>query len=300
MRSNQFKYPLNRRNFLYFAAALAVTASTKAIGAPNANKIVLGQIGLSFYAVAGAVIRSVLERLGHTVEIREGTHADIFPLLGAGEVDLLVAAWLPNAHGPFWQQYQSQAIQLGTLYENARLFWAVPSYVPETAVSSVEDLLKPEVAARMNKTIYGINPSSGLMRRSAQIMERYDLERAGYNLRPGAASDWMANFEAAVRDREWVIIPLWQPQFLNRAYQVRPLQEPIGLFGGSDRAVLVAYRDFENKFDDRTVNTLKRIDLGLDAVTEMDYMVNVGNMTPTLAARNWMQQNTDKVNSWIA
>ena len=56
----------------------------------------LGQIGLSFYAVTAGVVEEVLERLGHRVEITQGSHAQIFPRLGAGEVDLLVAAWLPQ------------------------------------------------------------------------------------------------------------------------------------------------------------------------------------------------------------
>jgi glycine betaine/proline transport system substrate-binding protein len=34
--------------------------------------VVLGQVNLSFYAVTGAVIQQVLERLGHAVEVKEG------------------------------------------------------------------------------------------------------------------------------------------------------------------------------------------------------------------------------------
>ena len=72
----------------------------------------MGQIGLSFYAVTGGVVQEVLERLGHTVEVTTGSHGQIFPRLGAGEVDLLVAAWLPHGHAVYWKQYGDSAEQI--------------------------------------------------------------------------------------------------------------------------------------------------------------------------------------------
>jgi glycine betaine/proline transport system substrate-binding protein len=44
---------------------------------------------------------------------------------------------------------------------------------------------------------------------------------------------------------------------------------------------------------------LKNMHLGLDAVAEMDYMVNVQKMTPRDAARGWMQNNARAVDRWF-
>ncbi|MBD2248931.1 glycine betaine ABC transporter substrate-binding protein [Nostoc sp. FACHB-888] len=60
------------------------------------------------------------------------------------------------------------------------------------------------------------------------------------------------------------------------------------------------FQDFERKFPPRTVAVLKRLYLGLDAVTEMDYQVNVARMTPKEAAIAWMSQNSKQVESWMA
>ena len=90
-----------RVKFLFRALLLALLLqiwSTPGQADERAGKVVVGQISLSFYAVTGAIVQQVLERLGHTVEIVEGSHGQIFPRLGAGEVDLLVAAWLPYGH----------------------------------------------------------------------------------------------------------------------------------------------------------------------------------------------------------
>lgn len=261
--------------------------------------MVLGQIDLSFYAVTGAVTQQLLEKLGHPVEVRRGTHEEIFALLGRGEVDLLAAAWLPGTHGAYWSRYADRAVELATLYDNARLYWAVPEYVPEQAVKSVEDLVKPEVAVRMTKTIQGIGSGSGLMMASRKMMVEYGLEKAGYTLRPGSASEWIGAFEKAVAERRWVIMPLWQPQYLNKAHKVRPLAEPRGILGGPDRAVLVGNKASVARLPGKTVDALRRIRIDLESVTEMDFLVNVRGKSPADAAREWMGRNESLVQSWL-
>ena len=76
------------------------------------------------------------------------------------------------------------------------LYWAVPDYMPAADVRSVADLLKPEVATRMVKTIRGTLPDSGLMHGSKRIFEHYGLGAAGYELVSGPAKEWLDNFNA--------------------------------------------------------------------------------------------------------
>jgi len=281
-----------------FASAVAL-ASAPAHGAER-GKVALGQIGLSFYAVTGAVVHEVLDRLGHEVAVTEGLHEEIFPVLGRGEIDLLAAVWLPDTHAGYWQEYGDVAEEVTTLYEGARLFWAVPDYVPEDMVASVADLTDPVVAERMDKTIRGIGAGSGLMVQSAAMMDAYGLAKAGYELVPGPASEWIANFKVAYAGERWIVMPLWQPQWLNMAYDVRPLAEPKGFFGPGDRAVLVAHEDFVAGAPERALAVLGRIHLGIDAVTAMDHAVNAGGKTPRAAAKAWMAENSDVVESWFA
>ena len=185
------------------------------------GKVVLGQISLSFYAVTGAVVREVLERLGHSVEVVQGSHAQIFPRLGAGEVDLLVAAWLPHGHATYWERYGAQAEVLAVLYEGARFAWMVPEYVPASLVAQVDDLKKPEVLARMEKTIQGTGRDSGNMMVSADVMRDYGLEAAGYRLRPGTLTEFHGNYDRAIAARVWFVMPLWFPHFINRVRDMR-------------------------------------------------------------------------------
>jgi len=86
------------RHSLRLSAALAMVTSVlstttfaQAPAPAPATTITLGQVGLSFYAVVGGVVQEVLERDGYTVLVIQGPHAEIFPRLGTGEVEIFAA-----------------------------------------------------------------------------------------------------------------------------------------------------------------------------------------------------------------
>jgi probable HAF family extracellular repeat protein len=92
---------LTRRSLLV-AGASAIVGPWAWGQTKRQRPIVLGQVTLSFYAVTGAVVHEVLERLGHSVEVRQGPHEEMFPLLGQGAIDLMAAVWLPEGHAAYW------------------------------------------------------------------------------------------------------------------------------------------------------------------------------------------------------
>jgi glycine betaine/proline transport system substrate-binding protein len=279
-------------------AALVAVAPLAQAAQPGTVR--MGQIGLSFYAVTAGVIQEILERLGHTVEVTTGSHGQIFPRLGAGEVDLLVAAWLPHGHAVYWKQYGHRAEQIAVLYEGARFDWMVPTYVPETLVASVEDLAKPEVLARMEHRIQGTGRDSGNMMVSAEVLKAYGLDVAGYELVPGNLAQFHGGYDRAIAQGEWFVMPLWTPHYINRVGNMRTIAEPRGLLGPASNGTLVASKAWTAQAPARTLEVLGRIRLGREAVAEMDYMVNVQGIAPRAAARAWMDANAALVDSWFS
>ena len=294
---------MKRKQFLQAlflsTASLAVTSRSSLTRAKENSKVILGQIDLSFYQVKGALVRAVLEEMGYTVEVKERLHEEMFPLLNSGEIDLLVAAWLPEAHASYWSEVKDSSTVLTTLYDNAYFFWAVPDYVPESAVREIGDLAKPEVAAKMNKTIQGIGQGASITTFSQNAVKEYGLSELGYQLLTGEAEEWVVAFEEAVSREEWAILPVWQPQYLNQAYSLRELQDPLRVLGSNNRGVIVATNSFIEKFPASDLEKLQNISLDIDAVNEMDYMVNVEEKTPQEAAQIWISANRDRYKSWL-
>lgn len=289
-----------RPRWIAFSLGLVLAAVQMPAHAQDASTVRLGQIGLSFYAVTAGVVQEVLERLGHGVEVTQGSHAQIFPRLGAGAVDLLVAAWLPHGHAVYWEQYGPRAEPLAILYRGARFEWMVPAYVPESAVASVPDLGKPDVLARMERVIQGTGRDSGNMMLSAEVMQRYGLDAAGYRLQPGSIAEFHGAYDRNLAAQRWFVMPLWRPHYINQVGSMRPLAEPEGILGPPSDGTLVASREWVGRAPPRTVQVLRRMHLGLDAVARMDYLVNVEKLPPREAARTWMRDHADVVEGWFA
>jgi glycine betaine/proline transport system substrate-binding protein len=289
---------VNLMKFVSRLMSAAVAAVMLSAPSAHALTIVLGHVNQSSYETASVVYQTILERMGYNVAIKSGTHGAMYPVLAEGEADLFVAASLPNEHAPHWEEYKKDLVLLTPLFEDARLFWAVPEYVPESAVKSVSDLAKPDVVAKMEKLVRGPASNSVLMNRSEKVMQEYGLPQVGYQLSRGKDTDWIAGFNADIESGKWFVVPLWQPHYLNYVAKLRILEEPKKLLGEPDTVWLIAHKNTEQKIGPTGFGVLKKMELTLKWVTELDYMVNVEKRTPREAARRWMGLHPYTVEYW--
>jgi glycine betaine/proline transport system substrate-binding protein len=266
---------------------------------PGRATLIMGQIGLSVHAVVGAVVQEILEREGHQVRTVIGAQHEIFPLLGQGSIDLMVAAWLPEGHAACWALHGAGTEVLARLYEGARFFWATPDYVPEREVSSIRDLADPSVADRMENVIQGAGLSAMTSAISSRAIVDYGLDRLGYVFRDGTQADWIAAHDQAIDERRWFVLPTWTPQYLNRNGGLRMLADPNGVLGGANDAMLVAPRGRLEAVAPHARQVLSRVVIGLEGVIEMDWLVNSDGRTPRQAARAWMSANSRRVETWL-
>ena len=281
-----------------FITAAFVTVLFSATPA-NAGTIVLGHIDHSSSEATAIVIQTMLERMGFNVAVKKGLPSVMYPILAEGGIDLFVAARLPNDHAPYWEEYKDELVLVTPLYEDARLFWAVPDYVPASAVRSIADLANSDVVSRMNKVIRGPEADSPLMIRSESVMKAYGLSQAGYQLAPGKTADWVARFNASVKAEKWFVMPLWQPHYLNMTAKLRILDEPKILLGEPDTAWLIAHKDAKRKIGEMAFGVLEKMELSLKAVNEIDYRMNVAKLSAHDAARSWMGAHFHIIEYWL-
>ncbi|QIA66140.1 glycine/betaine ABC transporter [Vibrio astriarenae] len=234
----------------------------------------MGVTDLSFHRTTASLVANVLQSMGFEVERIFSPHQDNFAKLKTGEVDMLSSAWLPSSHGIYKSDVEEvePLIELGLHYEPYAL-WGVPDYVPKDVVSEVADLVKPEVIEKMSPKIQGINPGAGITRFSIKMMKEYGLSDAGYQFFTGTEEDCFSAFENAVANKEWVVVPLWKPQFLHYRYDIREIKDPKGLLGIVDRAVLLLREDKKSLFTSEQLQKLDSLKFSNDIIAELDYKV---------------------------
>jgi len=229
----------------------------------------VGHIDLSFHDAAAREVERILGAHGHAVERSAAPHEEMFHRMADGDVDVLVSAWLPSSHGAYLAPFADQVRKITVLYE-PYCIWGVPDYIPEEAVRGVADLLAEPALTRMERLVQGINPGAGISRFSEAIIDEYDLAKAGYEFRTGTEEQCFGRFIAAVAQGNWVVIPLWHPQWLHHRYRIRALDEPKGLLGGRDQATLIVRLDAEALIGEDALAELAALHLGNARVSELD------------------------------
>lgn len=249
----------------------------------------IGVTNLSFHRIAASLVANTLIEMGFDVEREYAPHQENFERLKSGQVDMLASAWLPSSHGIYKSDVEKEVplLELGLHYKPYAL-WGVPDYVSEE-VTEVSDLLKPEVLSKMKKDIQGINPGAGITRFSIQMMEAYGLSAAGYNFHTGTEDDCFNAFENAVDEKQWMVVPLWKPQFLHYKYNIREIKEPKGLLGIVDKAVLLLREDKKEIFTKAQLEILGGLRFTNDIIAELDYKVSREGKDIDEVTKKWLQ-----------
>lgn len=212
-----------------------------------------------------------------------------------GDLDIMVGGWLPVTHAAYYTRYKTDMDDVGIIYTGGKNGWAVPAYIPESQVSSISDLEKPDVKSKLNGTIQGIEPGGGLMQASEKTIKAYDLN--GYNLQSSSEAGMLAGVSRAYQSKQWVVATVWSPHWLFQKWQMRYLKDPKGTLGGEEQVHAFASKQFATKFPRADV-FFKHFKLTLADVESIEYEGNSTNDYAS-AAKKFVDAHPDKVKAWL-
>ena len=257
------------------------------------------RIGWTAWSSAEAVLniaRKVLEdRMGYEVEPVMTNIGVQYQGLSRGNIDAMLMAWLPTTHKPYWDKFATEVVNLGPVYLGARLGWAVPAYVPESELGSVEDLKRIEVRERLHRQIQGIDPGSGLMQVSEKALEAYGLE--DYHLISASGAGMTAALERAARREQWIVVTAWSPHWMFARWDLRYLKDPQGVLGGKERVHVLVRRDFYQDYPDEVTGFLARLYLPLADLEAV--MLEATETSYEQAAAEYVEAHPRRVHYWV-
>lgn len=225
-------------------------------------------------------------------------NADIgiqFEGVARGDLDIMVGGWLPVTHGAYYAKYKNDLDDVGVIYTGGRNGWAVPAYVPESALNSISDLNKPDVKSKLDGTIQGIGPGAGLMQASQKTMQAYSL--ADYRLQSSSEAGMLAAVSRAYQSKQWVVATVWSPHWLWQKWHMRYLKDPKGSLGGEEQIHAFASKQFAGKFARADV-FFKHFKLKLADIEAIELDGNATN-DYAAAAKKFVDAHPDEVNAWL-
>ncbi|WP_067840195.1 glycine betaine ABC transporter substrate-binding protein [Amphibacillus sediminis] len=234
------------------------------------------------------VIAQVLESQGYNVQVTPIDNAIMWEAVASGDVDGMVAAWLPATHGDLYEQYRDQIVELGVNLEGAKIGLVVPEYMD---VDSIADLADYDEIT----TITGIEPGAGVVGAAEQALEDYDLE--GWTVETSSSGAMAVALGEAINNEEPIIVTGWTPHWKFAQYDLKYLEDPEGTFGSAE-VIETMVREGLEEDSPVAYQILDQFNWEASDMEEVMLEISEGT-TVEQAAANWIEANQDKVDQWL-
>ncbi|HEV7437696.1 MAG TPA: glycine betaine ABC transporter substrate-binding protein [Pseudorhizobium sp.] len=279
---------------LSLAAAMASSVATTAL-AQDAEPVKIGWAAWSDAEfVTKLAAKLIKDELGQEVELVQTDVAPLYQGVSRGDLDAMMMAWLPQTHADYYAKIKDDVETLGTVYEGAKLGWVVPNYVPEDAISSIEDLSKDDVKEKLDSTVQGIDPGAGLTRLSQQALKDYGLE--GYNLQISSEAGMLTTVDRAIRSEDWFVATSWSPHWMFGKYDIRYIEDPKNSLGEAEHVDILARKGFKED-NPEVAAFLSRMQLPISDLEAG--MFNAQETSYDEAIAKYIEDHPDQVKAWI-
>lgn len=201
---------------------ILLTLST-VVMAQGKEKLVFGVPSWPGVTVKSEVVAQLFEAMGYDVKQVVASPSIIFSSLSDDSMQVYLGGWSP-VEDPMIDPLveKKKIIKAGLNIEGAVTALAVPTYVFDAGVTSVEDLEQHK--DKFNKTIYSIETGTGI---SKDLHAAKDADAAGlgdWKLMETPTSIMIAEVLGHIQRNEWVVFFGWKPHWMNVTMDIKFLE----------------------------------------------------------------------------
>lgn len=273
--------------FKRFVAACAVAfglASTPAMS-EEAKTIKMGVMQWETMVMTSSVTANMLKRHGFEVESVEFQEWGVaFAALGKGDVDILVAN--PDyVVADYWERNARKLEKLSVVSYGYNAGLIVPSYV---TINSIDQL--NENKDKFGGRIIGVEPGSGMMRQSENVVREYGLD---YEIVEGSGPTAVAALKSAMDRGEWIVSMYWTPSWVFQAFDIKFLKDPKGVQEPTETYVWIARKGFSLEHP-KAREVIASVFVPEPALTQMTGWVKDGASIEEAVTR-WEEANANRL-----
>lgn len=233
------------------------------------------------------VVGEVLKQMGYEVNMTPLDNAIMWESIAKGESDAMVSAWLPNTHEAQFDQYKDSLDPLDANLEGAKVGLVVPSYMD---VDSIEDLTD-----EASKVITGIEPGAGVVSAAEKALSTYP-NLNGWEVQTSSSGAMVIALDQAIKNEEPIVITGWSPHWMFSKYDLKYLEDPRKAMGDAETINSMAREGLKEDMPE-AYEVIKKFNWETEDIEEIMLKVNNGD-SPEEAAKQWIEDNPDKVAEW--
>lgn len=262
----------------------------------------LGQEDLSVPYVAWAretisthLLAAILEDVGYNVDIKQVEAGPMYAGVAEGTEDFHTSAWLPATHASYWEEYEDKLVKVTEVLDQAPLALTVPSYVED--INSIEDLkTNTEFGESVNWQIIGIDPGAGIMQNTQKVLEEYELDN--WSVLESSEVAMLTQLRESIANEEPIIVPLWKPHWIFGVEDLKMLDDPKEIYGGSGDQIYTVARVGLEEDAPAAYRILQNYTETYELVEELMPLVHDEGLDPADVARQYLEDNPDMLAKW--
>lgn len=256
------------------------------------------------------LIQAVLqERLGYRVEVIPVDVAEMWRRVARGEADLLAGAWLPVTHRDYLQRYGAELEDLGPNLNGARIGLVVPTMKPGrqtddsgrtgrelVTITSIPEM--NEYADEFNGRIVGIESGAGVVARTRDALNVYDLDRR-FHLVESDEAHMIGRVRDAILREEWIVFTGWKPHWIFERSNLRFLDDPEGVYGGEESVHTMVRTRFGDAYPD-AYEVLDRMQWAPEDLERLMRWIHEDDAQDAYGqALRWIDVHEETVDEWV-
>ena len=255
---------------------------------PEGEEIELTYVSWESELASTNVIGQVLEEAGYDVELTVVEQSPMWSSVANQEADGFVGGWLPSDMEADYEEYGDEMVDLGANLEGNRTGLAVPDYMD---IESIDELSSDVV-----DEIVGIDAGAGIMLSTEEVVDVYDLD---IDVTPSSDSAMTAELDSAIQSEEPVVVTAWEPHWKFNAHDIRFLEDPESVYEEEEEIRTMVREGLE---EDHPVayEILDNFYWEADDMNEVMLEVAEEEAEVEDAAANWIENNRDMVDEWLA
>jgi len=270
-----------------FFASLGVYSS---MTETNKGTITLAYAQQDDQVVSTNVISQVLEEQGYDVNMTSLDIPVVWQAVADGQADAMTGAWIPITHQAQYEEFKDDLDDLGPSIDNeAKLGLVVPSYMED--VNSIEDL-----DDQANQEIIGIEPGAGIVEATDETLDAYP-NLSDWEQVVSSTGAMNAQLERAISANEEIVVEGWNPYWIFQRYDLKYLDDPEGTMGDAESIHTMARLGLKDDMPE-AYQILDNFEWDVDDMEGIMLDIEDG-ADPEDAASDWIDENRDKVDSWV-
>jgi glycine betaine/proline transport system substrate-binding protein len=175
---------------------------------------------------------------------------------------------------------------------------AVPDYVAEAGVKTVEDLAKH--ADKFGRKIYGIEPGAPVNQNMLTMIKAGEYGLNGWEVVESSEQAMLAQVDRSGRQKNWIVFVGWEPHPMNTKFKMTYLSGGEKTFGpnyGSSDVYTVARKGFTSECTN-LARLLKQTAFTVPMENAIMASIEEGKK-PEEAALAWLKANPATVEPWL-